>query len=189
LILNEFPFAMSPPIHLAITRKVKPGREGAFERELLVFGQRSLIEPGARGVHFIYPTPGSGSQEYGILRTFANLEDREAFYRSALYREWLATVESLVEGEPGYRELHGLEAWFRGSQTPDPPRWKMALLTWAAVWPVSMAVPALLAPVLGSTLPNVIFAGLVALGIVLALTWAAMPALVKLARPWLEPKL
>jgi hypothetical protein len=36
--------------------------------------------------------------------------------------------------------------------------------------------------------PNVIFAGAVAAGIVLALTWFAMPVLVKLARPWLQPE-
>jgi antibiotic biosynthesis monooxygenase (ABM) superfamily enzyme len=186
--LNELYFAMSPPIHIAITRRVKPGREREFEQELLMFGQRSLAGPGARGVHFIYPAPGSGSHEYGILRTFASNDDRDAFYRSELYREWLATVESLVDGGPVCRELQGLEAWFRASDRSNPPRWKMALLTWAAVWPVSMAVPALLAPVIGSIAPNFIFAGAVAAGIVLVLTWLAMPVLVRLARPWLQPR-
>jgi uncharacterized protein len=179
---------MSEPIHIAITRQVKRGRERDFERELLAFAQCSLAESGARGVHCLYPPPGSPLNEYGILRTFASESDREAFYQSKLYREWLATIEFLVEGQPKYRELNGLEAWFRNPNPPNPPRWKMALLTWLAVWPVSMAVPALFNPLIGTKLPNTVFAGVVAAGIVLVLTWVAMPVLAKLARHWLQPK-
>jgi antibiotic biosynthesis monooxygenase (ABM) superfamily enzyme len=64
----------------------------------------------------------------------------------------------------------------------------MALLTWIAVWPVSMAVPAALNPLIGQSVPNFIFAGVVAAGIVLILTWAAMPLLVKVAEGWLQPQ-
>ena len=63
----------------------------------------------------------------------------------------------------------------------------MALLTWVAVWPVSMAVPAALNPLMGQSMPNVLFAGAVAGGIVLVLTWVAMPMLVTLAKRWLSP--
>ena len=56
-------------------------------------------------------------------------------------REWLKRIEPMVEGEASYRNLGGLEAWFRDPHGPMPPRWKMALLTWIAVWPVSLAGP------------------------------------------------
>jgi antibiotic biosynthesis monooxygenase (ABM) superfamily enzyme len=62
----------------------------------------------------------------------------------------------------------------------------MALLTWLAVWPVSLIVPAALLPLLGARLPDFLFAGCVAAGIVVILTWGAMPLLVRLARPWLQ---
>jgi antibiotic biosynthesis monooxygenase (ABM) superfamily enzyme len=94
----------------------------------------------------------------------------------------------LTIGEPVYRQLHGLEAWFRNPNQPEPPQWKMALLTFIAVWPVSMAVPALLTPLIGRSVSNTIFAGAVAAGIVVVLTWFAMPLLVRLARKWLYPK-
>jgi antibiotic biosynthesis monooxygenase (ABM) superfamily enzyme len=64
----------------------------------------------------------------------------------------------------------------------------MALLTWIAVWPVSMVVPALLSPVIGQAVSNTIFAGIVAAGIVIVLTWIAMPLLVRLAKKWLQPE-
>ena len=93
----------------------------------------------------------------------------------------------MVEGEPVHRELKGLEAFFPTPHAPGPPRWKMALLTWVAVWPVSMLVPALLSPLLGPSFPRILAGGVISAGIVVTLTWGAMPLLVKLAKKWLQP--
>jgi antibiotic biosynthesis monooxygenase (ABM) superfamily enzyme len=178
---------MVEPIHIAITRRVRKECVGDFERALAEFARRSLLERGARGVHCLYPPPGSGSMEYGVLRTFASAEDRDAFYVSPLYKEWLAQIAPWTEGDSHRRELRGLEAWFREPSFPMPPDWKMALLTWVAVWPVSMLVPALLTPLLGPTFNFVIAAGIIAAGIVILLTWVAMPLLVKATHSWLYP--
>ncbi len=132
------------------------------------------------------PAPGSPSNEFGILRTFSSQKERDAFYASDLFKCWLERIQPMVEGAPEYRQLTGLEAWFRGLN--DPPTWKMALLTWIAVWPVSMAVPAVLQPLIGQKVSDTIFAGVVAAGIVLVLTWIAMPVLVILVKPWLKPQ-
>ena len=89
----------------------------------------------------------------------------------------------MVEGESIRRQLVGLEAWFRDSTEPMPPRWKMAVLTWIAAWPVSMLVAAIVTLALGPNLPQVLQAALVAAGLVIVLTWVAMPFLVKIAHP------
>ena len=177
---------MDDTLHIAITRRVRPENAAEFERLLTEFAGRTLSVPGSRGVHLLFPPPGSESNEYGILRSFANSAARDAFYSSALYRDWTAQIDHLVESEPIFRKLDGLEAWFRGPLLPMPPRWKMAVLTWIAVWPVSIAVPAALAPFYGPSVPFVIRAGVGAAGIVLVLTWVAMPLLVKLAHRWLR---
>ncbi len=178
---------MSGTIHVAITRRVRKEHAEAFERALADFARRSLEEPGAMGVHLLRPAPGTDSLEYGIIRTFASPEHREAFYKTNLYQEWLAQSAHMVDGAPAFRELGGLEAWFRPPHAANPPRWKMALLTWIAVWPVSMLVPALLSPLLGPSVPRVLAGGVISAGIVVTLTWVAMPLLVKLAKPWLQP--
>ena len=113
------------PIHVAITRKVKAGSEPAFEESLREFFQDSFGQQGVLGVHLISPPPGSNAREYGILRTFASEHERDAFYGSDLFGRWQKHVAELTEGGRTYRELHGLEAWFR---TAEPPaRWKMGL--------------------------------------------------------------
>src|SRR5262249_23108122 len=142
---HHFPFlrmsakANSQPIHVAITRRIKPGHEREFQIALKEFFARSLGQSGVHGVAMIVPPPGSTSTEYGIIRSFASAAERDAFYASPLYAEWKKQVAPLSDGEPDTRELHGLEAFFRGNPTP-PPRWKMAIATYLGVVPVIMAL-------------------------------------------------
>ena len=181
-------FDMDEPIHIAITVRVRKPQVAEFERALTDYARQSLAEPGARGVHFLYPPPGSASTEYGLMRSFASAHDRDAFYNSPLFKDWLARIEPMVEGKSTRRQLSGLEAWFRDGGEPMPPRWKMALLTWPAVWLVSTLERAILAPALGPNLPQLVEAGFVTAGVVATLTWVVMPVVVKAARPWLIRK-
>ena len=171
------------PIHVAITRRVRPGCEAEFQEALRDFIQESFAHSGVLGATLLVPAPGSGSREFGILRTFGDESEREAFYAMPLFQAWEAKARRLTEGEPEYRTLHGLEAWFR-SPAP-PPRWKMALVTFAGVYPLTSLLPPLFnrlfAP-LHPLLINVATTGL----IVLLLTWVIMPQLTRLARGWLH---
>ena len=175
------------PVTVAVIRVVKPGSEEAFERAIHDFVQRSLHLPGQLGVHILRPAPGSGSREYGILRRFASAEARDEFYRLPLFNEWKQEVAGLVEGEPRYEHLSGLETWFTlpGQRAiVPPPRWKMALVTVLGVWPASMFVPWLLNPFI-SGLSSSLQALFMAAGIVILLTWVIMPALVRILKRWL----
>lgn len=109
-----------------------------------------------------------------------------AWQESDIRQELLKKAEPFREREPSYRLENGLEYWFAPSGAlVSPPHWKMAIVTVLGVWPVSMLVPWLLNPFLAN-LPQILQALLVAVGIVIVLTWAAMPVLVKILRPWLE---
>ncbi len=174
------------PIHIAITRRARPGCEDEFREALCDFFQASFAERGVLGACMIVPPPGSPTSEFGILRTFASERDRDAFYESPLFKSWQERSRPLAEEEWVVRELHGLEAWFRSPQGP-PARWKMAVLVWMGVWPVSMAMQALLIPWLGPAVPHVVAAGAISGATVVILTWIAMPLLVTVAHRWLQP--
>lgn len=172
------------PIHLAITRRVRPGCEREFEAAIREFFRSSLAHSGVLGVHLLSPLPGTTSRDYGILRTFASECDRAAFYQSPAFLAWERKVSSMTDGYPRYRELHGLEAWFGSSATP-PPRWKMALVTFAGVYVVTLPLSFAIGPLIKSwplPLANAAFN----LAVVALLTWAVMPALTRAARPWLH---
>jgi antibiotic biosynthesis monooxygenase (ABM) superfamily enzyme len=173
------------PIHLAITRRVRPGCEAEFQAELREFLQVSFAHDGVWGASMLTPPPGSDSREYGILRTFASEQERDRFYESAMFKAWEERARTLTEGEPVYRHLTGLEAWFRSPNHP-PPRWRMAVATLLGVYPVSLLIGVVLAPAL-NRLPQALSVLLASAIIVALLTWVVMPLVTRTLHRWLDP--
>ncbi len=174
------------PIHVAITRRVRAGSEAEFQQALRDFLQTSFNHESVLGASMLVPLPGSDTREYGILRTFAGEAERDAFYQSPLFKSWEERAKALTEGEAVYRELHGLEAWFRSPNNP-PPRWKMAVATFLGVFPVAMILNLTVGPVIRSwpfILGNAVFNACV----VACLTWVVMPLVTRVLHRWLHPK-
>jgi len=175
----------SQPVHVAITRRIKPGCEQEFQAALKEFFVKSLAQSGVHGAALIVPAPGSSSTEYGIIRSFASAAERDAFYASALYAEWKKRVAPLSDRQPETRELHGLEAFFRGNSPAPPPRWKMAVATYLGVVPVIMTLALTLGPLIRSwnfVLYNLLFNACV----VTLLTWVVMPLITRALHGWLH---
>lgn len=171
-------------IHVAITRRVLPGREAEFREALLGFFRDSFGDGGVMGASLVTPAPDSDSREYGILRTFPSEAERDAFYASPMFQAWEARARTLTEGAPIYRQLHGLEAWFR---SPDPPPlWKMAVCTLLGVFPTSLVLGETVGPRLGG-LPFPLGGLVFAILMVALLTWVVMPLITKLLHHWLHP--
>jgi antibiotic biosynthesis monooxygenase (ABM) superfamily enzyme len=173
------------PIHVAITRQVQIGREAEFEATLREFFRRSFDQSGVLGASMIVPFLNSASREYGILRSFSDEAKRDAFYASALFKDWNEQVGPLTEGVPVRRQLHGLEAWFQTSLNP-PPRWKMAALTFVGAYAISLLLAVAIGPLTGPWplfLRTAVFTALMVAG----LTWVIMPTLTRVAGAWLKP--
>jgi antibiotic biosynthesis monooxygenase (ABM) superfamily enzyme len=171
-------------LHVAIVRRVRAGREAEFQQALRDFLQRSFAEEGVRGALMLTPPPGSGGRDYGILRTFTDATERDAFYRSPAFAAWDERARTLTEGEPVRRELNGLEAWFRAPN--PPPRWKMAVVTFAGVYVYTLLLTKVLGPVIRPwplLASNAVFNAFVVAG----LTWLIMPFLTRVLRGWLNP--
>lgn len=171
-------------IHVAITRRVIPGREAEFEAALREFFQASFAHGSVMGANMLTPAPGSGSREYGILRTFANETERNAFYSSPMFLAWEEKARTMTEGEAHYRPLHGLEAFFRNSHAA-PPRWKMAVATLAGVYPTSLLLAYIVAPRVHG-LPQALVSLIIASCMVVLLTWVVMPLVTKVLHRWLH---
>ena len=174
------------PIHIAITRRVRPGCEAEFQQALREFFQTSFAHGGVLGASMLTPPPGSDSREFGILRTFADEKERDAFYDSPMFKAWEERARTLTEGEAVYRQLHGLEAWFRSPHGP-PPKWKMAVATFIGVFPLAMILNLTIGPVIREWpfVPrNAVFNACV----VALLSWVVMPVVTRLLHGWLQPE-
>jgi antibiotic biosynthesis monooxygenase (ABM) superfamily enzyme len=171
------------PIHVAITRTVKAGREAEFQQALREFFRTSFTHGGVLGAHMLEPV-WTESREYGILRTFASEAERDAFYSSPMFAEWERRVKPLVEGEPVYRTLSGLEAWFRTGHGL-PSRWKMAVATLIGVYPTSLFLSATVGQAV-QTWPFLLRGLVFAACMVAMLTWVVMPLVTRVLRSWLH---
>ena len=171
------------PIHVAITRRVKPGREAEFQQALREFFQTSLGHGGVLGVHMLVP-PRAGDREYGILRTFASAAERDEFYASDMFAAWEERVAPLVEGEALYRDLTGLEAWFRDVRSM-PPRWKMAIATLIGVYPTSLFIGTTIGVAVHDW-PLLVRGLVFAASMVALLTWVVMPLVARVLHGWLH---
>ena len=175
-------------VHCAITRVVREGKEAEFEEALKRFVARSLNHHGTTGAHLLRPADASKPREYGILRSFRSESHMREFYASDLFKQWQSEVADLVEGEPVHRQLHGLEAFFRGvGAKAPPPRWKMAFVTWLGVFPVVLLWSRVLPPFLQPLHPFVVTAVVTGVAVI-TLTWLVMPFLTGRFAAWLHPK-
>ena len=172
------------PVHIAITRKVKPGMEERFEKALHIFIRESLHEPGTTGVQLVRPATDADAREFGILRSFESEAASKAFYLSDMFAKWEERIAPMVVGEPTQRRLHGLEAFFRDSGKA-PPRWKMAIATWMGVFPAVWLWSSILPTPLSGLHPLLVGA-IVDVFVVVSLTWCLMPLLTKALAGWLH---
>jgi antibiotic biosynthesis monooxygenase (ABM) superfamily enzyme len=80
----------------------------------------------------------------------------------------------------------GLGLWFRTTQ-PNPPRWKVAVVTWLGICPTVYVLFLLTGDLLKSwsLLPRTV---LLTLAVVVSMTWVVAPQLTRLLRPWLSSR-
>lgn len=170
------------PIHVAITRRVLPGKEEEFKDALHHFLGESFVHDGVHGASMITGLPGAAKGEIGILRTFKDKAERDAFYDSEHFKKWEQYASTLTE-EPVYRELNGLEAWFRSAGAP--PRWKMAIITLFGVFPTSIFLSFTVGAIV-KDFPLWLRLLTIAISMVALLTWVVMPLLTRVFRKWIK---
>jgi len=180
----ESPADGNGPLTVIVTWRVRPGCESEFEAWRREISAAALGFPGHMGINVILPS--GNERDYVIIFRFDTYEHLRSWQDSDIRQKLLKKAEPFRESEPSYRLQNGLEYWFapQGASL-SPPRRKMAIVTVIGVWPVSMLVPRLLNPLIAEQ-PQLLQALFVAVGIVVFLTWAVMPVLVRILRPWLE---
>jgi antibiotic biosynthesis monooxygenase (ABM) superfamily enzyme len=169
---------------VVVTWWVQHGREQEFEALHREISAAALKFPGHMGINVM--RPNGPDQKYVVIFRFDTYAHLLAWQESDIRRDLLKKAEAFQKHEPTYHLQTGLEYWFSAPGVPvTPPRWKMVLVTILGVWPLSMLVPWFLNPLVAN-LYWILKALLIAVGIVVVLTWVVMPILVKVLKPWLQ---
>jgi antibiotic biosynthesis monooxygenase (ABM) superfamily enzyme len=172
----------SEPVTVTVARVVRPDRREAFERWAEhVLGLASSF-PGNLGTSLLHPGPGSS--EYHLVYRFEDDESLAAWERSSERRSALAHVEEMVD-DARYNRVAGLESFFTRPAQPGP-RWRMTVLTIAAVFAITSLFQQFVMPHLaGWPLEGRLLVSAVV--VVLLLGHVLMPALTRLFAGWLHP--
>lgn len=133
--------------------------------------------------------PARGHDAYTVIIRFETIEQLKAWIESDVRREFLQRIEHALEQGDRYVIKTGLDFWFAQPAVVAPPkRYKQFLLTLSAIFPLTIVVPWLLAPLMGAwsgTWSFILGKALVATTIVFLMVYVIMPRYTRLVAKWL----
>ncbi|MGX5654340.1 antibiotic biosynthesis monooxygenase [Geodermatophilus nigrescens] len=182
-IAPEHVAGVAEPVTVTVARDVRPEQRAPFEEwagEILGLAERF---PGNLGTSLL--RPGPGSTRYHLVYRFADGESLARWERSAERQAALERVEHLSDGAD-YARVAGLDSFFTAMTPPRPgPRWRLTVLTIAAVFAITLGFQLLVAPHVGSW-PLPLRLLLSATVVVMLLGQVVMPRLTRWFGPWLR---
>lgn len=176
-----------PPVTAMASRRVKRGREQEFEEWVAGIISEARKAPGYLGSQVLRPS--DPDDEYRIVFRFDHASNLHAWESSEERRRWLDKSRPLLREEEKVHVLTGLETWFTlpsKAGEPAPPRYKMAVVTWLAVFPVVMVIFTLFGRWL-NMLPTPLRTLVFTLVMVTLMTYVIMPRMTRLFSFWLYP--
>ncbi len=177
-----------PSVTVVISRRVKPGCEADFEAFLIGVIAACGQFPGYLGSNIFRPA-SPDDPEYRVIFKFDRLGNLRRWEMSEERQRWFTQAEALTECPPNIQVLTGLETWFtlpgKAAIIP-PPRYKMALVTWLAVFPLITLISTVLQNQLVQ-LPIVLRVMIVTAIAVPTMTYLLMPQMTQIFAWWLYP--
>jgi antibiotic biosynthesis monooxygenase (ABM) superfamily enzyme len=172
-------------VTVVVSRVVKPGFEQEYDAWVKKLSEAARQSPGNTGVTVLIPPPGKTGLHHVVMR-FAD-EKSMHIWETSYIRQKLSN-EADAFSRRSRQEATGLETWFSIPDCPEletPPHWKMALVTFFAVFVLSIVILQLLK--LAFTNMNFYLeSAVVAALLVGLLTWVVMPFLSqRVFRKWL----
>lgn len=178
---------MSEAVTVVARRRVKPGRESAYEDWLNRLTTAAAALPGYLGAEFHRPAaPGS---DYVSVFRFDSPDHLRSFETSELRRRFLGEVAPLVEADAAWERMTGLELWFdppKGTVVAQPSPHRMAVVLVAVVFVLVLAINLSAGPFMASwPLPLRLLVTVVLQ--VCLMTYVIMPRLTRALAPWIYP--
>jgi antibiotic biosynthesis monooxygenase (ABM) superfamily enzyme len=167
---------------------VIPGKDQEYEawlREVIPVAGKAA---GQRGLNII--RPHTGSRTYTVVLHFDALTHLEQWLASEAWKRLIVDVQHLLQDGDQVEIRTGLEFWFTppGSEQKHAKPHKQFLITLSVIFPLTMLLPWLLAPLFRAAPVLEVSAVthfLTATMIVALMTYAIMPRYTRLMAAWL----
>lgn len=179
----------SSPLTVVVSRRVKKGQETAFEQLSSQMTERASGFTGYLGATMFRPS-APDDPEYRIVFKFRDRDTLAAWEASQERAELLEQIENLLV-QPSEREVtSGIVTWFTlPGQNPvtPPPKWKMTLVSWLALYPAVTLVFVLFSDQLAQ-IPLLLRTMAVTIVVMLLMSYVLMPRMTRWFAFWLFPK-
>jgi antibiotic biosynthesis monooxygenase (ABM) superfamily enzyme len=174
---------------VVITHRVCSEKHADYEKWLDEITPFCKATPGYLDWHLIEPIPGL-SETYTIIIRFDTNAHLKDWMDSQTRARLIEQVQPLLVTGDDFFISSGLDFWFTpaGAKAKVPARWKQALTTWSAIYPLVLCVPLVVMPVLQYLqIPNNKFITTFVLTaiIVCLMVYVIMPRYTKLIQRWL----
>lgn len=175
------------PVTVLITRRPRKSSQKEFERALSDTIDAALEFPGHLGVTVLKPQ--RDSNDYQIIVKFASEADYQRWCRSHKATHWFKILNRFEEKPPNLEIMTGIETWFAVNSSLSrpmipPPRYKMAIVTWLAIFVLIIIINLLFGSFLAS-LPMLLRSFVLTVGLVGLMTYVVMPRMTRLFSKWL----
>lgn len=178
----------STPLTVVVSRRVRQGQQEAFEALSSQMTERASRFPGYLGTAMFRPA-SPDDPEYRIVFKFRDRESLATWETSDARAELLDQIENLLV-QPSEREVtSGIVTWFtllgQNPVTP-PPKWKMTVISWLALYPAVTMVFILFGDILAQ-LPLLLRTMAVTIVVMLLMSYLLMPRMTRWFSFWLFP--
>jgi antibiotic biosynthesis monooxygenase (ABM) superfamily enzyme len=174
-------------VTVVVTRKVKRGRESAYEDWLGRLLEDSKSMKGYLGATIQKPAPGS--TEYTSIFRFDTVDNLRKFEASELRSRYLREVVDFVEADAVWKKFSGLEFWFsppKGTLIPQPSRFRMALVMIVVVFGLVLSIGQLVS-IIAAGVPSYLRLFVTISIEIFLMTYLLMPRITRLLAKWIYP--
>lgn len=165
------------------------GKERQWEQTVGDLIRASNTFPGHQGSTLLKPDPNT-TRNYRVLTKFDTDQNMWRWYESDQRHEIVSRLKQFEAQPAEIQHLTGFETWFatpRQSVAQTPPKYKMAIVVWIAVYGAVLPLVGFLKPKMAH-LPTMLGSAVVAAASVAMMTWIVLPCLTWVFKGWLYPK-
>ena len=179
----------SSPVTVVISRRVIKGQETEFERLSSQMTERAARYPGYLGASMFRPA-SPDDPEYRIIFKFSDEQTLAAWQQSSERAEILEQIDPLLVAPSKVETTSGIVTWFTlpgHNPVKPPPRYKMTLVSWLALYPTVTLIFFLFGDLLAQ-IPLLIRTLVVTAVVMPAMSYLLMPRFTRWFAFWLFPK-
>jgi len=171
---------------VVITHYIIESKQVQYEQWLEEIEPICRSYPGNVDWHIIRPIPNL-TYSYTVIIRFDSVSNLRNWMASGHRKKFIQKAEPLFASGDKYYIKSGLDFLFPENNKP-PVRWKQFLVTWSAIYPLSLVIPLIVLPFLNlfdspdsRFLSSLFISGCV----VFLMIFVVMPPYTKLIRNWL----